>query len=77
VGIRRPRPDRVDEAYGSHVSSHKDLRGAGCVGGPARNSAEMWSQVAACLPTVLLLLSAALFGWHDDRKNPDGSVTVG
>ena len=37
----------------------------------------MWSQVAACLPTVLLLLSAALFGWHDDRKNPDGSVTVG
>jgi hypothetical protein len=29
------------------------------------------------LPTVLLLLSAARFGWHDDRKNPDGSVTVG
>jgi hypothetical protein len=67
----------LTEAYGSHVSTHKDVRGVGYVGGLARNTAEVWSQVAACLPTVLLLLSAALFGWHDDRRNPDGSVTVG
>ncbi len=67
----------LTEAYGAHISRHRDEGGPGYVGGLARNIAEVWSQIAACLPTVLLLLAAALFGWHDDRRNLDGSVTVG
>ena len=56
----------LTEGYGSHVSSHADLRAAGYVAGLARNIAHEWSLAGACLPTVLLLALGELFGWHDD-----------
>jgi hypothetical protein len=31
----------------------------------------------ASLPTVLLLVLAAIFDWNHDHRNPDGSVVVG
>jgi hypothetical protein len=31
----------------------------------------------ASLPTVLLLVLAAILHWNHDHRNPDGSVTVG
>ena len=42
----------LTEAYGTHVSSHNNLRGAGYRSGLARNIAQVWSEVVACLPTV-------------------------
>ena len=47
------------------VTTNTGLRGY--VAGLARNVAHEWSMVVACLPTVLLLMLAAMFGWHDDR----------
>src|ERR1700694_2909452 len=67
----------VTDAYASHVSSHNKTGLRGYVAGLVRNVAHEWSMVVACLPTVLLLMLAAMFGWHDDRENPDGSVTIG
>jgi hypothetical protein len=67
----------LTEAYGAHISRHRDQGGPGYVGGLARNVAEVWSEIAACLPTVVLLLAAAVFGWHDDHRNPDGTGSVG
>jgi hypothetical protein len=64
-------------AYGSHVSSHDNEGIASYVAGLARHIAHYWPMFVACLPTVLLLVLAAVFGCHDDRKNPDGSGTVG
>ena len=31
----------------------------------------------AGLPTLILLVLAASFHWHDDQENPDGSVAIG
>jgi len=67
----------VTDAYASHVSSHNNIGVGRYVAGLARNVAHEWAMVVACLPTVVLLMLAALFGWHDDRENPDGSVTIG
>jgi hypothetical protein len=67
----------VTEAYGSHLPTHADNRFWSYVAGLARAIADEAPQVLACLPTVILLLLAAKLGWHDDRRNPDGTVTVG
>jgi hypothetical protein len=67
----------VTDGYGSHASTHGDAGAAAYVVGLARSVAHEWSLAIACLPTVVLLGLAALLGWHDDPRNPDGSVTVG
>jgi hypothetical protein len=67
----------VTEAYGSHLPTHDDNRVRGYVAGFARSIARESPLVLASLPTVLLLVLAATFGWQDDRRNPDGTVTVG
>ena len=67
----------VTEAYGFHLPTHADSRVRGYVTGLARGIAHESPLVLACLPTVVLLLLAATFGWQDDRRNPDGTVTLG
>ena len=67
----------VTEAYGSHLPTHADNRVWGYVAGLARAIAHESPQMLACLPTLTLLLLAAKLGWQDDRRNPDGTVTVG
>jgi hypothetical protein len=67
----------LTRGYGLFVSGHEAEGGGRYLTGLARTTARGWPVVAACLPTVLLLLLAALFGWPDDHENPDGSVVIG
>ena len=62
--------------YGMFVTSHVDEGGVRYVAGFIRMVARGWPIVVASLPTLLLLLLAAAFGWPDDREDSDG-VTIG
>lgn len=67
----------LTEAYGSHLSSHHGHRVQGYVAGLGRTIFHESTLVLACLPTVLFLVLAATFHWHDDYRNADGSWTIG
>lgn len=67
----------VVAAYAAHISSHGEGGFRTYVGGLARSVIEESPRVLAGLPTVILLVLAAIFHWHDDHQNPDGSVAIG
>jgi hypothetical protein len=67
----------VVAAYAAHISSH-EVGGFGpYIAGLTRTVGQESPRVFAGLPTVILLVLAAIFHWHDDRENPDGSVAIG
>jgi hypothetical protein len=67
----------VTRGYQQFVSTHEEQGGGSYVAGLARKVGAAWPIVAASLPTVLLLVLAAVFGWPDDREDPGGKVTIG
>ena len=67
----------LTEAYGTHLSSHRDERIRDYLRGLARSIVYESIFVVACLPTALFLVLAAILHWHDDYQNPNGSWTVG
>jgi hypothetical protein len=66
----------LTRGYGLFVSSHEDEGGGRYIAGLARNLAGGWPIVVASLPTVVLLVLAAVFHWPDDREEPD-RITIG
>ena len=67
----------LTEAYGTHLSSHRDDRVRDYLSGLARSIVYESIFVVAALPTVLFLVLAATFHWRDDYQNPNGSWSVG
>ena len=67
----------VVAAYAAHISSHGEGGVRTYVSGLARSVIRESPRVLAGLPTVILLVLAAIFHWHDDHQNPDGSVVIG
>jgi hypothetical protein len=65
------------DAYATHISSHRDDRFRGYLAGLARSLIYESPRFFAALPTIVFLLLAAIFRWHDDHRNPDGSMIVG
>jgi hypothetical protein len=67
----------VVAAYAAHISSHDEGGVRAYLGGLGRNLLAESPRFFAALPTVILLVFAAMLHWHDDHQNPDGSVSVG
>jgi hypothetical protein len=66
----------VVDAYASHIAGSHE-------GGVSAYFASLFRGIVndlpriAALPTVLILVLAAIFHWGHDHRNPDGSVTAG
>jgi len=67
----------LTRGYGLFVSSHEDEGGGRYLIGLARKIVEAWPIVVASLPTVVLLMLAAVFHWPDDREEPGDRITIG
>jgi Na+/phosphate symporter len=67
----------VIDAYASHISGRHDGDVRAYIGSLSRGIVEDSPRTIASLPTVLLLVLAAILHWNHDHRNPDGSVTVG
>jgi hypothetical protein len=67
----------LTEAYGTHLSTHRDERIREYLRGLAWSIVYESTFVVACLPTLLFLVLAAAFHWRDDHQNANGSWTVG
>ena len=67
----------LTEAYGTHLSTHRDERVRDYLRGLARSIAYESIFIVAALPTVLFLVLAAALHRRDDHQNPNGSWSVG
>jgi hypothetical protein len=67
----------LTEAYGTHLSRHRDDRVRDYFRGLVRSVVYESIFVVAALPTVLFLVLAATFHWRDDHQNSNGSWSVG
>jgi len=67
----------LTEAYGTHLSTHRDERVRDYLKGLARSIVYESIFIVAALPTVVFLVLAAAFRWRDDHQNPNGSWSAG
>jgi hypothetical protein len=71
----------VVAAYAAHISRHEEsgVRTyiAGLARGVVQESPRFFVALPVALPTVILLVLAAIFHWRDDHQDLDGRVTIG
>jgi hypothetical protein len=67
----------VVAAYAAHISSHEEGGARAYLAGLVRTVVQESPRLFAGLPTVILLVVAAMLHWRDDHQNPDGSVSIG
>jgi hypothetical protein len=65
------------DAYANQIPGRYDSGVRGYLGSLRRGLVADSPRAIASLPTVLILVLAAIFHWNHDHRNPDGSVTVG
>lgn len=67
----------IVDAYASQVPGRYESGVAGYLRSLLRGLLADSPRTIASLPTVLILVLAAIFHWSHDHRNPDGSVVVG
>ena len=67
----------VVDAYATHMSGRHEGGLSAYFGSLYRGVLGDLPRIIGALPTVLLLVLAAIFHWHHDQRNPDGSGTAG
>lgn len=67
----------VVDAYATHMSGRHEGGVAAYFGSLYRGILGDLPRIMGAVPTALILVLAALFHWHHDQRNPDGSVTPG
>ena len=65
------------DAYANQIPGRYDSGVRGYLRSLRRGLVADSPRAIASLPTVLILVLAAIFHWNHDRRNPDGSVIVG
>jgi hypothetical protein len=67
----------VVAAYAAHISRHEETGVRTYIAGLVRSVVQESPRFFVALPTVMLLVLAAIFHWRDDHQNPDGNVIIG
>ncbi|HZA09627.1 hypothetical protein [Mycobacterium sp.] len=67
----------VVDAYAFHISNRHDDGALAYVRNLIGGVMQDLPRVLGTLPTLLFLLLAAMFHWRPERRNPDGSLSVG
>jgi hypothetical protein len=67
----------VVDAYATHMSGRHEGGMSAYFGSLYRGIVNDVPRIVGALPTVVILVFAAIFHWNHDHRNADGSVTAG
>jgi hypothetical protein len=67
----------VVDAYATHMSGRHEGGMLAYFGSLYRGIVNDVPRIVGALPTVVILVFAAIFHWNHDHRNADGSVTAG